>query len=190
MRPLIGPLIVCVLAAIATHIGALVVLPSAIMGRALTGMATPQGVNMMVARPRADASARAIVRPSPDLLYSTCVFDVSEGPVTVSFPKVTGTYVSVAFYDEATNNFFAVNDTQAPFDVIEAVIATGAQRPQTDMPVIFAPGKKGLVLVRLLINDEARLAELEAARQSGTCAPFAPPVPPDVPAPLPKPETP
>ena len=35
---------------------------------------------------RPDETSRAVVRPSPDLLYSTCPYDLAEGPLRVTAP--------------------------------------------------------------------------------------------------------
>ena len=44
------------------------------------------GPNRALHAPRADANARTVVRPSPDLLYTVYVFDVSERPLRITAP--------------------------------------------------------------------------------------------------------
>ena len=38
------------------------------------------------------------------------------------------------------------------------------------LPIVAAPANRGIVLLRTLINDEARIAELNAARRHIRCA--------------------
>jgi uncharacterized membrane protein len=42
----------------------------------------------------------------------------------------------------------------------------------TKLRVVMAPGRRGLVLFRTLINDESRVAEIDRARRSAACEPF------------------
>ncbi|MEM9899554.1 MAG: DUF1254 domain-containing protein, partial [Pseudomonadota bacterium] len=80
-------------------------IPRVIMSKAMSAMAeTGDGVNSMTARPPTDPFKPSIVRPSPDLLYSTCVFDLSDGRVAVRIGETDG-YVSIGFFDTVTNNF-------------------------------------------------------------------------------------
>ena len=136
------------------------------------------GSNLALHAPRANANARTVVRPSPDLLYTACVFDVSEHPLRISAP-VQNSYVSVSMFAADTSNFFAVNDAAVKpgvdgrkyFDLILTKDGTG------DVPsgvqVITAPSTKGLILFRSLIADEAELDRLQKdfqARQQ--CVPI------------------
>ena len=128
------------------------------------------GINVALPAPRADASARTVVRPSPDLLYTACVFDLAEGPLHITAPVQDG-YVSVSGFGADSSNFFAVNDRSAQrdaeghkhFDLLltrgESVSAPVGAR------VIISPSTRGLVLFRSLIPDEAALPQLIADYQ-------------------------
>jgi len=61
-----------------------------------------------VASPRQTPETQRVVRPSPDLSYSVCRFDVSDGPVLVSAPGWDG-YGSLSVFDDQTNNVFVTN---------------------------------------------------------------------------------
>ena len=121
-------------------------------------------------RPRA-----AWCRPSPDILYSVCPFDLSKGPLRITARVPHTTYWSVAGFDAATNNFFVRNDQQIPGDSIE-ILALGpgmtappANENAPDRVVVSAPTMRGLFLFRLVINDEKQLATLDALRQEASC---------------------
>ncbi|MFM7141423.1 MAG: DUF1254 domain-containing protein, partial [Alphaproteobacteria bacterium] len=45
------------------------------------------GWNVALAAPPTTSDSRTIVRPSPDLLYVACVYDLSKGPVLVRAPR-------------------------------------------------------------------------------------------------------
>lgn len=124
------------------------------------------GYNVAVAWPRADAGARTIVRPSPDLLYTSCAFDVSARPLRITAP-VPESYMSISGFAANTDNFFALNDADvAPgpdgrkrFDVVLA--RAGATGLPDGVRVVTAPTDRGLILFRSLITREADLARLQ-----------------------------
>lgn len=159
------------LVAALVHMGSVYVLPHLIMARALAKMGA---VNTMHFPPRPDANSRAIVMPSPDLLYSACPFDLSKGPLRVVARVPHSTYWSVSAFDSDTNNFFVHNDRQIAGDSIEILlIKRGMKWPPIDNAleriILFAPTEKGLVLFRWLIDDDKHLAALDAARRHATC---------------------
>lgn len=136
------------------------------------------GVNRPLVAPRADATARTVVRPSPDLLYTACVFDVTERPLRITAP-VQDSYVSVSMFAADTSNFFTINDV--------AIVANGQGRKQFDLVLardpaqaipdgarlVVAPSGRGLILFRSLIPDEAALERLVREFQSRQdCAPL------------------
>src|SRR5258708_3403758 len=70
---------------------------SVIMWRAMGAVARGR-VNAIAHGERATDASRAIVKPSPDLLYSTCAFDVSRRPLKIVTGAPADTYWSVALY--------------------------------------------------------------------------------------------
>lgn len=136
------------------------------------------GPNRALHAPRADARARAVVRPSPDLLYTACVFDVSERPLRITAP-VQDSYVSVSGFAADTSNFFALNDSQVPsapggrkrFDLV--IAGAGAADVPAGARAVIAPSPRGLILFRSLITRDADLARLQRDYQSHQqCAPL------------------
>lgn len=155
----------------AFHWLAVMIAPNFIMSRVLTVLErNSRGGIAFGDRPTADS--RQIVRPSPDLLYSTCVFDVSRSPMKITTATPTDTYWSVALYADNTDNFFVLNDTQAkgvPATIL--LIGQGQTVPnqQPGVIVVSAPSSRGLVLFRTLIIDDARLAEIDQQRRQSSC---------------------
>src|SRR5262245_52948717 len=71
---------------------------------------------------RPTAASRLVVRPSPDILYASCPFDLSSGPLRVTASVPHTTYCSVSAFDAATNNFFVRNDREVTGDSIELLL--------------------------------------------------------------------
>ena len=165
--------------ALIVHGASVLLLPRFIMSRTMAGIAKQAGTNTILYAPRATARARGVVRPSPDLLYSICVYDLDAagGAVRVSTQDMPKTYWSVSVFDADTNNFYALNDQQATrgaktraADFILMAQATSAGPGR--LPVVAAPTNRGIVLFRTLVNDEAQLAAIDAARHNAACEPY------------------
>lgn len=129
-----------------------------------------QGINVALPSPRADADSRTVVRPSPDLLYTACVFDLSHGPLHITTP-VPDSYISVSGFGADSNNFFAVNDRNATIDAegrkhLDLLLSRDAATPvPAGARHIVAPSDRGLILFRTLITSEAALAGLRLNTQ-------------------------
>jgi uncharacterized membrane protein len=154
--------------AAAVHVGVIWALPRAIMGRLALALDARGGRNTALHPPRPDDSARGVVMPSPDLLYSICAFDLSDAPLRVTAPAPQG-YWSVALFAENSDNFFVQNDRSGkPVDFI----LTGPGKtaaPPPDVPIIQSPSVRGIVLFRLFVPTDAALAALTAAQREQRC---------------------
>jgi uncharacterized membrane protein len=158
--------------AVLAHVATVALLPTVINGVVVHRLAQRSGgYNRAVAWPRATADARLIVRPSPDMLYTSCAFDVSEHPLRITAP-IQDSYVSISGFAANTDNFFALNDSKvAPgpdgrrqFDVVLA--KPGASDLPAGARVITAPSDRGLILFRSLIPRDADLPRLQKEFQS------------------------
>ncbi len=124
------------------------------------------------------AASRTVVMPSPDMLYSMCVFDLSNGPVQVSANPQLKSYWSIALYAANSDNFFVINDQQAgdvPVDLwLVAPDATPPAKPGTvpaGSKVVMSPSTQGFLLMRVLTgNYQAEKSVVEPARHTLRCA--------------------
>ncbi|MCE9522845.1 MAG: DUF1254 domain-containing protein [Alphaproteobacteria bacterium] len=160
--------------AVAVHFTAVFYLPNIIMWRVTNAMAA-KGVNTITHGERPTAASRAVVKPSPDLLYSYCAFDVSRAPLKIITAAPTETYWSVAFYASNTDNFFVLNDKQAKSQPVTIVLIGQNQvvPPQPEGTLIVsAPAPKGIILFRTLVNDDAREPEIDRQRRAAKCEPL------------------
>jgi uncharacterized membrane protein len=163
------------LVAVVAHAASLLALPRLIMLRTMAAVTRSAPANTMHYPPRATASSRGVVRPSPDLLYAVCVYDLgaANGAVRVSTHDMPKTYWSVSVFDADTDNFYALNDRQAVTGSVDFLLmAKQASASDGRLPVVASPTQRGIVLFRALIDDEKHVAEVDAARRHAECAPY------------------
>lgn len=135
------------------------------------------GWNRAVAWPRATADSRIIVRPSPDLLYTSCAFDVSGGPLRIVSP-VPDSYASISGFAANTDNFFAVNDADvAPAaggsrQIVVIVARSEIAVTEPGARVVVAPSDRGLILFRTLIPTDGELPRLQQLQSQQRCEPL------------------
>jgi uncharacterized membrane protein len=156
------------------HWSVITYLPDVIMWRVSSAIAR-KGSNLIAHGDRPTAASRTVVKPSPDLLYSTCVYDVSRAPVKITTAAPTDTYWSVALYASNTDNFFVLNDTMAKGQPTTIIVVGEGQivPPQPESAyIVTALTPRGVVLFRTLVNDDAREAELDQQRRAAKCEPL------------------
>jgi uncharacterized membrane protein len=166
MRRALPWLLGIALGAAAVHVAAVAALPYAIMSRVLGALAAQAGPNAWVHPPLATDASRAVVRPSPDLAYSSAVFDVSERPLHVVVP-LSAPYTSLSGFATNTDNFFAVNDLDADGAVIDVVlVGPGTQREGLEgSRVVESPSDRGVLLVRRVVPSAGALPAIDTVRR-------------------------
>jgi uncharacterized membrane protein len=159
--------------AVVVHLGSVWALPRGVMHIALSRMGH---VNTIHHQPRVTAKSRGVVRPSPDLLYSVCPFDLRRGPLEVKAPVPPDTYWSASAFDANTNNFFAINDHTIGGQPLELIIVPPYQDKEpihiAGRLIVRSPTVRGLVLFRTLINDEKDFARIDAVRRQAGCGAY------------------
>lgn len=163
------------LIAIVVHVVTLLALPRLIMMRTMSAITRLVAANTMLYPPRPTSRSRGVVRPSPDLLYSICIYDLAaaNGALRVSTHDMPNTYWSVSIFDADTNNFYALNDRQVGNGSADFLLVAPDAQPQNDrLPVVTASTGRGIVLFRTLIDHENHLAEVDAGRRNADCSPY------------------
>jgi uncharacterized membrane protein len=133
-----------------------------------------QGViNTIHHAPPTTAESRAVVRPSPDLLYSACGYDVKEKPLRITAQAPGDTYWSLSIFAANTDNFFVINDRQLDSRHAEVILVReGKTYPDHgDALVVEAPIDLGVVLLRMLITDEEKIDDLIKIQKQASCSP-------------------
>ena len=105
MRRWIGPLAFGLIAALAVGYAAIAAIPYGMMKIAMDRLARG-GINQMSQGPLATPARQPVVRPSPDLAYSSCPFDLAAGPLEIMVVPVPGRYSSLSIFDAATDVAF------------------------------------------------------------------------------------
>lgn len=159
--------------AAATHVGLVYATPRIIMSKTMETLAARAGgVNTPNSTPPATVASRAVVKPSPDLAHTACVYDVSAGPVLVSgSPSMA--YWSIGFYAANSDNFHVVTSADAVDGKVRIVLANSvnsrSSAATTGLPVIVSPSDRGIVLFRYLVLDAAALADAKRAQATAVC---------------------
>ena len=147
-----------------TCVGALWATPRLIMDRAIDKIGAV-GTNTMLHQGLPDHRSRTVVRPSPDLAYSTCVFDLAGGPVVIDARVPPGRYWSLSVFDRRTDNIFSVNDSGVSGGRFRLVLSKDGRDGS-----LSVPGGKGIALIRILVTDAEDLAGIDALRRRSTCS--------------------
>lgn len=167
-RPLLAGVIVAAIAWQGTMMATPFLLMAAAMKR--IGASSDGRANVFAFGPMATAERQPIVRPSPDLLYSTCLFDLSHGPVLVRAEPVPGHYWSLSIFDARTD----VAAVRSDRDTGGKPAMLALHRPGQAVPAGWEPVtlgyNKGIALIRILLADKSEFATIDAVRRKSSCS--------------------
>lgn len=175
MKRLVTFVVATFLLAAVVHVASIWSYPRIVMSVVMKKIGGDNPANAFTHMALPTDKTRLVVRPSPDLVYSICIVDLTKGPVHIQVP-LTAPYTSVALYTTATDNYFVRNDRDTggkPLDVI--VLAPGASKPAAlpaGAEIVEAPTAKSLVLVRRAAESAAAYATIDPIRKKSICAPF------------------
>lgn len=156
-------------AAVIGHVGLVMATPHILMNVAMKRISQDgKLVNQFYFAPRTTQESRGIVRPSPDLAYASCVFDLSAGPLLIeAAPSPDQGYVSLSVFAANTDNI-AVFDSQSPQGMRFVLAREGQPVPQGER-VVISPSDKGIVLDRRLAPTAELFAAADQARRADKC---------------------
>lgn len=170
MRDWIRPLVFGLVFAVATAWAAIGAMPYGIMDVAMERLGQG-GINRMSYGNLATPERQPVVRPSPDLAYSSCPYDLSAGPVAIDFVPVPGRYSSLSIFDAATDVVFVRNDVEAGGKPFRIIVAREGQAVPAGAEIVRTDHDRGIALIRLLLKDPAEIGALDAVRRQSSCAP-------------------
>lgn len=158
--------------AAASHVAAVTVSPRLVMAVAEKRLADEAGGrNVWMHAPRATPENQQVVRTSPDLAYSACVWDLSDGPLHITAPG-WDRYFSLTLYQARTDNFFVANDRTDPSGA-DILLATAQQASSVtvaeDVRLVVAPSSTGIALLRYLAPTPAAFDSVDRMRRSARC---------------------
>ena len=168
MRRWIGPLAFGLIVALAAGYAAIAAIPYGMMKIAMDRLGRG-GINQMSQGPLATPARQPVVRPSPDLAYSSCPFDLAAGPLEIMVVPVPGRYSSLSIFDAATDVAFVRNDVEAGGKPYRIIVARDGQAVPPGAEVVRVGHDRGIALIRLLLKDPAEIGSLDAIRRQSTC---------------------
>jgi uncharacterized membrane protein len=154
----------------AFHLATVWLAPRVLLAAMTTNLqASGMSVNKLVHLDRRTAKDRGIVRPSPDLMYSLCLYDLSQGSVRIATAEIPSTYWSISGYAANTDNFFVVNDRDAAGQPIDFLIGhTGQRSSSADY---LSPSVRGVILLRMTVESNEHQKVLAQFRNNVVCEP-------------------
>lgn len=168
MRSWLGPIFFGLFVAAATAWAAIAYIPYGLMNVAMDRLGQG-GVNKMSYGNLATPERQPVVRPSPDLAYSSCPYDLSAGPVAIEVAPVPGRYSSLSIFDAATDVIFVRNDVEAGGKPFRIIVARAGQTVPKGAEVVRTDHDRGIALVRLLLKDPTEIGALDAVRRQSSC---------------------
>ena len=171
------PLLAAAAAGAASYFAMLHYTPDLLMAAALRKTTEASGgYNHMVHRPLTTAENQTIIRPSPDLLYSACPYDVSVTPLIIHAVPVPGHYSSISVFDARTDVAGVLNDEAMAGQPATVIVARDGQAVPVgnaaNAKVIRVHGARGIVLQRVLLGNVQELASIDAIRRQTSCSPL------------------
>ncbi|AJA09050.1 Conserved Putative membrane protein [Sphingopyxis fribergensis] len=168
MRGWLGPVAFGLIVAAVTAYAAIWAIPYGLMSVAMERLGQG-GVNRMSYANLATSGYQPVVRPSPDLAYSSCPYDLSAGPVSIDVTPVEGRYSSLSIFDAATDVIFVRNDVEAGGKPFRIIVARAGQSVPKGADVVRTNHDHGIALIRLLLKDPAEIGRLDAIRRQSSC---------------------
>lgn len=172
IRRLISLAVVAAIA-VGSYYATLAAAPFALMRLAESKMAGTAPTNRFTHSPPVRAERQFVVRPSPDLLYSSCPYDLSGGPLEVTAVPVPGRYSSISVFDARTDVAFVRNDEQMAGQPMRVVLALEGQRVPEGVETVRLRYPTGIILQRVLLADPSEAAEVNPIRSQATCRTLA-----------------
>ena len=126
--------------------------PHIVMERLYNRIGNTTDYNQLYVNPRPDHTFRNVVRPSPDLIYAFCVYNLEQGPLQISAP-VPERYWSMQFYQMNTDNFAGINNQREQrfrvgTEVSVTLIGPNDNPAKYPGEVIQSPTSRGMMLLR------------------------------------------
>jgi uncharacterized membrane protein len=173
IRRLLTPLVLVAVSALGGYYGTLAAAPFALMRLAEAKIAGRTPINHFTHLPPVRAERQFVVRPSPDLLYSTCPYDLTAGPLEVTAVPVPGRYSSISVFDARTDVAFVRNDEQMAGQPMRVVLAMEGQAVPAGTETVRVRYATGIVLQRVLLADPSEAARVDPIRSKAQCRTLA-----------------
>jgi uncharacterized membrane protein len=132
-----------------------------------------KGINVAMPSARMDHHQRSVVRSTPDILYTACIYDLNEGPLQLTTPTMGG-YTSISAFAHNTDNYFTQDDRSALNSKLDITLVSDdwyGDVPEGSTAVV-SPTSKGIVLFRVLVENEADFDMHVKRQREARCTPI------------------
>lgn len=165
MKPWKKFLIITLVFSAIFHVTAIKAIPYVVMTVVKKKLMEREGVelNAVAYQKMVTEDERVVVRPSPDVLYSGMVFDVSTTPLLITATVKKGKFWSLNFHDMKTDSFGVFDDRGVKGGVFKIILANEDTEIENSqgIEVLRAPVNTGVMLSRLVIPDRSVIAEYQ-----------------------------
>jgi hypothetical protein len=169
IRSWAGPIVAGLIASAVIWQGILVATPFALMAAATKKIGGDLAPNRFMFGRMATADNQPIVRPSPDLAYSTCVFDLSVGPVLIDVPPVPDRYWSVSIFDARTDVAAVRSDRDTGAKPARLALLKVGQSAPAGYEAVRLGYDRGIALTRILLASPDDYPAIDAIRRQSSC---------------------
>ena len=179
MMRFVVPAVMLMGVALFGHFATLHLVPRVIMSKAMARIeASGVNVHQFTLTPRTTPQTQTVVRPSPDLAYSICLFDLSDEQRLLVRAGLYENYASVSFFDAYTNNFATVRVGAGGHPASGSQIllnAPGNAKLESSGfagPQFTAPTQRGIILIRRLAPTQKAYEEVTSIAAADSCSLF------------------
>ncbi|QGY80599.1 DUF1254 domain-containing protein [Sphingorhabdus lacus] len=169
MRRWLFPLVAGALVAGGAYQATLLATPYVLMNAAMKKIGARGPENRFAFGDMATADNQPIVRPSPDLSYSTCVFNLAKGPVLIDIEPVPDHYWSVSIFDARTDVAAVRSDRDTGGKAARLALVKAGQKAPAGYEPVRLEHDRGIALIRILLADPAEFPVIDAIRRKSTC---------------------
>ena len=169
MRRWLFPIVAGGLVALGAYQATLLATPYALMQAAMKKIGDRGPENQFAFSPMTTAENQTIVRPSPDLAYAACAFNVSKGPVLVDVQPVPDHYWSVSIFDARTDVAAVRSDRDTKGAPARLALMKQGQTAPAGYEPVRVGYDRGLVLIRILVAPASTFPTIDAIRRKSTC---------------------
>lgn len=170
MSSLFKKIIMLVLVGFSLHIAIIYFTPNLVFKYISRNWVEENMFNNSFARNLPTSDFTEVIRPSADLLYGGCGYDVTYFPLVIE-TDVPETYWSISFFSENTDNFSTINENSHNFGKLRIYLFGPESKPTkiNDGFVVVSPTDKGLVLMRQFAGNRSNLDELYEVQNNLNC---------------------
>ena len=130
-----------------------------------------ESVNTVLLRTdTANSDTRGLKRPSSDIMYSICTYDVKYKPLIIT-SSIPDSYWSISFYSANTDNFVTLNDHDIENNYLKIYLAGVNSEPKkvNNGIVVVSPTDTGYALVRMFVGNGENLQNLKDIQETLNC---------------------